>query len=127
MVIQSFKDLEVWQIARSLVVSIYQLTKTFPKEEIYGLTSQIRRAAISIPSNIAEGRGKRTTGDFIRFLNVAYGSSAELETQLLISQDLDYVDETTLIPILNRLHQINRMLNGLINSLEKQHEQQMIA
>ena len=119
MTIQSFKDLEVWQLARKLVSTIYTLTKPFPKEEIYGLTSQIRRSAISIPSNIAEGRAKRSTGDYIRFLNIAYGSCAELETQLLIAQDLGYCKEHEVDPMLTMIYQINRMLNGLINSLEK--------
>jgi four helix bundle protein len=119
MAVQSFKDLEVWQIARKLVSTIYVLTKPFPKEEIYGLTSQIRRAAISIPSNIAEGRAKRSTGDYIRFLNIAYGSCAELETQLLIAQDLDYCSERDAELVLTMIYQINRMLSGLITSLEK--------
>lgn len=80
MAIQSYRDLDVWKKSVALVTDVYQATALFPKEEVYGLTSQIRRSAVSIPSNIAEGRGKRGTRDFVRFLNIAYGSLCELET-----------------------------------------------
>lgn len=119
MSVQSFKDLEVWQKSMSLVTEIYALTARFPKEELYGLTSQIRRAAVSIPSNIAEGRSKRSTRDFMRFIHIAYGSAAELETQLLIAQNLRYVGSETIQPIIAQLHTINRMLNGLLNGLDR--------
>jgi len=114
-----FKELDVWKKAMSLVTSVYLLTKQFPKEEMYGLTSQVRRCAVSIPSNIAEGRGKRSTKDFIRYLNIAYGSSAELETQILIAQNLGFITVETAEPIQSQIAEINRMLNGLLQSMEK--------
>ncbi|MGE0109536.1 MAG: four helix bundle protein [Bdellovibrionales bacterium] len=117
--IHSFKDLDVWKKAICFVTDIYRLSQTFPKEERYGLVSQMRRAAISIPSNIAEGRGKRSTKDFIRYLNIAYGSSAELETQLIIANNLGYAEEEGVEALVERLYETNRMLSGLISSLEK--------
>lgn len=117
--VQSYKDLNVWQMAMDLVVIIYDLTKTFSKEEMYGLTSQIRRAAVSIPSNIAEGRAKRSTRDFMRFVNIAYGSLAEVETQLLLAQRLGYAEQTITTEILEKCSELGRMLNGLLNGLEK--------
>lgn len=101
------------------VTQIYIISKKFPRDELYGLTSQMRRSAVSIPSNIAEGRGKRSTKDFMRFLNIAYGSLAELETQMFISQNLGYVNETGLEPVLNDASRIGRMINGMIAGLEK--------
>jgi len=119
MIVQSYKDLEVWQKAVDLVTSVYVVTKQFPKEELYTLTSQIRRAAISIPSNIAEGRGKRSTRDFMRYLNIAYGSAAELETQLVIARNLDYISQKTVEPLFEKIARINRMINGMLSGLEK--------
>lgn len=112
---QDFRDLVVWQKAIAFVTEVYRVTQTFPKEEMYGLTSQIRRAAVSVPSNIAEGQGRLTRGEFRQFLGHAKGSLAELETQLVISQNLGYVKEAQ--PLLDRLHEVARMLNGLLNSL----------
>jgi four helix bundle protein len=119
MSIQSYKDLEVWQRAMRFVTDVYELTKAFPKEELYGLTSQIRRSAVSIPSNIAEGRTKRSTREFIRFVNIACGSAAELETQLTISQNLNYASHADLNKMIEELTNIARMLNGLHTGLEK--------
>jgi len=119
MAIQSHKDLEVWQKAMSFVSVIYALTKEFPKDELYGLTNQIRRAAVSIPSNIAEGRSKRSTRDYIRFINIAYGSAAELETQLMISQNLGYISSEQLDKHLAELNCVARMLNGMHSGLER--------
>lgn len=118
MKIESHKNLIVWQKSMELVNSIYALTKDFPKEEMYGLTSQMRRAAISIPSNIAEGRSKRTTRDFIKFVNIAYGSAAELETQILISKNLDYISCEMSEHILGLLTEVSKMLHGLTCRLE---------
>jgi four helix bundle protein len=87
----AFANLEVWEKSVDLVSSIYKITKAFPKEELYTLTSQIRRAAISIPSNISEGRAKRSTKEFIRFVNIASGSAAELETHIVIGERLGYI------------------------------------
>ena|SRR6185312_4254684 len=101
-----------------LVQNIYSVTKQFPKEETYSLTAQIRRAAVSIPSNIAEGKGKRSTKDFINFFTVARGSAAELETQLLISQRLGYASNEQLQSLLDDVNEIGRMLSGLLSKLE---------
>jgi len=119
MVVHGYKDLEVWQKAMDLVTRIYIVSKKFPREEIYGLTSQMRRSAVSIPSNIAEGRGKRSTKDFIRFLNIAYGSLAELETQIVISQNLGFANEEDTASLFNDTSRVGRMINGMIAGLEK--------
>lgn len=118
MSVQGYRDLEVWKKSVALVTDIYRLTADFPKEEIYGLTSQIRRCAISIPSNIAEGRGKRSTRDFIRFLHISYGSLCELETQCIIAQNLLLLSPPSCESLLASTSEIARMLNGLISSLE---------
>ena len=110
-----FRDLLVWQKAIAFVTEIYRNTQAFPKEELYGLTSQIRRAAVSIPSNIAEGQGRLTRGEFRQFLGHAKGSLAEVETQLIIAHNLGYLIDVE--PLLQSLHEIARMLNGLLNSL----------
>ncbi len=117
--IQSHKDLIVWQKGVELVLSIYKLTKDFPKEEIYGITSQIRRAAISIPSNIAEGRSRGTRKDFGQFLRIAFGSGAELETQLLIARKLSFGPEISYNKVDNRLDEVMRMLNAMIHKLNQ--------
>jgi len=119
MVVHGYKDLEVWQKAMELVVKVYIVSKKLPRDELYGLTSQMRRSAVSIPSNIAEGRGKRSTKDFMRFLSIAYGSLAELETQMLISQNLGLVAEKEIEPLLNDASRVGRMINGMIAGLEK--------
>lgn len=116
--IRSYRDLEVWQRAMDLVTSIYGLSQHFPKEEIYGLTSQLRRAAVSVPSNIAEGQSKRSTKDYVRFLQIAYGSIAEMETQLMIARNLNYLNTEAAESTLTECATIGRMLNGLINSLQ---------
>lgn len=115
--VRSYRDLKVWQRAKNLAVSVYGLTKIFPKDELYGLTSQIRRAAVSVPSNIAEGQG-RSTRDYLRFIDIAYGSLSELETQLEIALDLQYVSEDNLRPLLADTEEIGKMLNGLSQSLK---------
>jgi len=91
--IHSYKDLIVWQRSMELVVSIYELTDQFPKEEIYGITSQIRRSSISVPSNIAEGAGRKSPKEFKQFLFIALGSLSELETQIIIAKNLKYIDK----------------------------------
>ena len=103
----------------ALVTAVYSITKQFPKDEMYTLTSQIRRAAISIPSNIAEGKSKRSTKDFIRFVLMARGSTAELETQLLIGLDLGYATTEQIQSLLKKTSEIGRMLNGLISKMEE--------
>jgi len=116
---RSYRDLVVWRKSMQLVSDIYRITKTFPKEEIYGLTSQIRRAAVSIPSNIAEGQGRRTPSEFHQFLGHARGSIMELETQILIAQNLKYCAEDATTPLLNQAAEIGRVLNGLMNSISR--------
>ena len=113
----SFKDLKVWQRSRVLTVRIYSVTKSFPKEEQYGMTNQIRRAAVSIPSNIAEGHRRASDKEFIQFLKIARGSLAEVETQIIVAGDLQYVDVPTVEEISREIEEIGKMINGLINSL----------
>ncbi len=117
MSVQSYKDLIVWQKALNLVEMVYQVTRVFPKEELYGLTNQLRRAAVSIPSNIAEGHARSSTRDFHRFLSIARGSLAEVETQLLIAQRLGYLSDDQLAPILSLQIEINKMTNRLMAKL----------
>ena len=112
---QDFRNLVVWQKSIVLVTDIYRATQTFPKEELYGLTSQLRRAAVSIPSTIAEGQGRLTRGEFRQFLGYAKGSLAEVETQMVIAQNLGYL--TVPNSLIDELHEVARMLNGLLNSL----------
>jgi four helix bundle protein len=109
-------NLESWQQALNLVKSVYSSTSTFPKSELYGLTSQMRRAAVSIPSNIAEGAARESTPEFLRFLYISRGSLAELETQLLISRDLGYIEDVT--QLLTDLERVSGLLNGLVRSLK---------
>ena len=118
MKIQDFKELIVWQKAKELSVLVYKLTKDFPRTEQYGLISQIRRAAVSIPSNIAEGYGRQHIGEYVQFLYVALGSASELETQLIISGELGYTKDDQYCIAMNMLKEIQKMLNGLINSLK---------
>jgi four helix bundle protein len=117
--LRNYKELKVWQKAYGLCLEIYKITKTFPKEERYGLTSQIRRAAVSIPSNIAEGYGRKSTGEYVQALYIAYGSQCELETQILLSGDLGFIEGKILKQLLERVEEVERMLKGLIKSLSK--------
>ena len=102
-----------------LVAEVYKISRTFPREEIYGLTSQLRRAAVSIPSNIAEGQGRRTTPDFLRHLSIAYGSLLELETQILIAIRLGYLLQGRCRDVMNMAAEVGRLLNGLMTSLAR--------
>jgi four helix bundle protein len=116
---QTYRDLIVWQKAMSLVLNLYTETKSWPKEEIYGLTSQIRRSAISIPSSIAEGYGRNSTGDYIRLLQIASGSLYEFQTQLEISFQLAYLKEEKYVEINSLSIEIEKMLSSLISKLKK--------
>jgi len=116
--LKNYRDLKVWQKSYRLCLDLYRITKTFPKEERYGLTSQIRRSAVSIPSNIAEGYGRKTTADYLRSLYIAYGSVCELETQVLLSGDLNYVNKENLKALKDDTEEVERMLKVLIKSLE---------
>ena len=110
----SYRDLIVWQKAMDLTKKVYQITKTFPKDEIYGLTSQIRRCSVSVPSNIAEGRGRNSDKEFIRFLTIALGSIYELQTQLELALAFNYI---TNFDEINKLSiEVEKMLNALMNS-----------
>ncbi|RWU06418.1 four helix bundle protein [Pedobacter chitinilyticus] len=111
---KAYVDLEVWKEARALANNIYQATKLFPKEEIFGLVSQMRRCAVSIPSNIAEGCGRNHPKDSVQFFFIARGSIYELETQLYISFDQGYIDEITMKSNLQQLETTRKLLNGFI-------------
>lgn len=118
--VMSYKDLVAWNKAMELVIEIYRVTKNFPKEEIFGLMSQLRRGAISIPSNIAEGKGRLSKGEFRQFLGNARGSLAELETQILISQKLNYLDEAETNKILTMVEEVGKVINGLLSAVKNQ-------
>jgi four helix bundle protein len=118
-VARSYRDLLVWQKAKALAVLVYQQTESFPKSETYGLSSQIRRAAVSVSSNIAEGQGRLTRGEFIHFLGMARGSLLELETQLSIAVDLGFVEEGTVAKLDHESYQVLGLLNRLLDSLRK--------
>lgn len=111
-------NLDVWKKAVDFSVEIYRFTETFPKDEKFGLTSQIRRAAVSIAANIAEGAGRKSDKEFSRFLSIAQGSASELETEVLIAQRLSYLDERTSAEIRERLDDIGRMITGLCRYLD---------
>jgi len=106
-----------WQKSYALVLTVYRLTRSFPKEEQFGLTQQLRRAAVSVPSNIAEGWGRQSTADYVRFLKMALGSACEMETQLMIAQRLGYLTSDQLNPLMDLAAEVGRLTNGLLNSL----------
>jgi len=115
-------DLNVWNDSIILVKDVYKISVKFPKEEIYGLTSQIKRATISIPSNISEGASRQSNKEFIQFLYIALGSASEVETQLIIAKELNFIDSKDLDYLLKSLEKIKKMLNGLIKSLKVKNE-----
>jgi four helix bundle protein len=115
----SYRDLKVWQCSMKLALSIYATTSQFPKQELYGLVSQMRRAAVSIPSNIAEGKGRLTDRDRTHFYPHARGSLLELETQILIAQQLNYVSLSSAQPLLQLSSEIGRMPNGLVEGITR--------
>jgi four helix bundle protein len=112
-----FKDLIVWREAKSLAVDVYDLSDRFPRREIFGITSQIRRAAVSVPSNIAEGQGRLTKGEFLQFLEHARGSLTELVTQLEICAEREYISATELKSVETKAFNVLRLLNALMESL----------
>ena len=116
--IKSYKDLIVWQKSYNLSLLVYKVTKNFPKEEIYGLTSQTRRAVVSIPSNIAEGYCRQRKLEYVHFLQISFGSGAELETQLLIAKDLVYISNKEFEELSNLLGEVMRMLNSLVSKIK---------
>jgi four helix bundle protein len=113
---QDFQDLIVWQRAMELAVSVYELTRTFPREEIYGITSQLRRASVSIASNIAEGRGRGTDGEFRQFLNIAQGSTYEVQTQLLLAKRMKIGDAVLLTKAEALCIETSKMLGAFLKS-----------
>ena len=119
--ISSYKELVVWQKAMELVAEIYHIVKLLPKEELYVLSDQMRRAAISIPSNIAEGQSRNSTKEFVQFLAIAKGSNAELQTQCLLCVNLKYMEEETISKALLLSDEVGKMLNALLKNLTTNH------
>lgn len=117
---KTYRDLLVWQKSMDLVTEIYRLSKSFPKDETYGLTSQIRRCAVSIPSNMAEGYGRNSTNDYIRFLRMAVGSLFELQSQIEIALNLGYLNKSDFDKLYDPSREIERMLSSLIRKLDAQ-------
>jgi four helix bundle protein len=116
--VKDFKDLKVWQKAHELTISIYSASSNFPREEIYGLTSQLRRSAISVGANIAEGCGRRSDGEFVRFLQIARGSASEIEYHLLLARDLKFTPERVHADLEMKLVEVQRMLTSLVSAIE---------
>ncbi|NLO19068.1 MAG: four helix bundle protein [Ignavibacteria bacterium] len=114
---KTYRDLNVWKEAMNLVTNVYKLTQIFPREELYGLTSQMRRAAVSIPSNIAEGHQRNSTKEYIHFLSIARGSIAELETQLMIAEQLNYIQISKLESIMELTQKTGNLLGALMKAL----------
>jgi four helix bundle protein len=117
--VRSYQDLVAWQKAMNLVTEIYRVSHKFPREEIFALTNQLRRAAVSVPSNIAEGQGRSSRKEFIYFLGNAKGSISEVETQIIIARNLGYIGEDDLNALLNLAAEVGRILNGLLASLKE--------
>lgn len=116
--VNSYRDLRVWQAGMDLVEQVYRLTQNFPKQEMYGLSSQIQRAAVSLPSNIAEGHARDSTKEFLHYLSIALGSVAELETQLILAERLTYLDRKNLEIVLLKTDEVGRMLRGMQRTLK---------
>jgi four helix bundle protein len=114
---QDFKKIEVWKKAHELVKLVYRATSSFPASELYGITSQIRRAVVSVPTNIAEGCGKSSNPDFSRYLQISFGSACEVEYLLLLSFELNYLDETIYKNLSFQLEEVKKMLSGFIKKL----------
>jgi four helix bundle protein len=115
---ENYRNLIAWQKAKSLALDVYRCTRRFPKDEIYGLSSRMRRAAVSVPSNIAEGKGRYSQKEFVQFLYHARGSLLELETQLSIARDLEYIDQPLFESLESDTEELGRILNGLINRFQ---------
>jgi four helix bundle protein len=120
--IRSYRDLQVWKKAMDLVVICYRMSRKFPRTEIYGLTSQLQRAAVSIPSNIAEGHQRQHSKEFLQHLSIGYASLAELETDIEIARRLDYIDEDQGNNVLGQTAEIGRMINGLRKSITSRNQ-----
>jgi four helix bundle protein len=118
-VARSYRELVVWQKAKTLAVAVYRATEKFPKHDLYGLTSQIRRAAVSVPSNIAEGQGRLRPAEFRHFLGQARGSLLELDTQISIARDLNYLDDADYATLDAQIYAVLGLLNRLLDSLRE--------
>ena len=117
--IKSYKDLLIWQKGIEIVVLTYKLVSSFPKDELYALSSQVKRSSVSIPSNIAEGYGRQSTQSYIQFIKIARGSLCELETQLLVAKKLDFInDEELFSELINQIIEESKMINSFLNKLE---------
>jgi four helix bundle protein len=116
---KTYKDLVVWRKAMQLVTDTYKLTEHFPRSEMFGLCSQLRRAVISVPSNIAEGQGRDSVKEFLHHLSISYGSLTEPETQIQIAANLTYIDQNDADGLLQKCDEVGRLLNGLLRSLRK--------
>ena len=121
---ESFRDLVVWQKSMALATDVYRVTKAFPRNEIYGLTNQVRRAAVGVASNIAEGKGRLSKKEFVQFLARARGSLLEVETQVEISRNLDYLDQPAFARLAKECGEVGRLLNGLIRSMQQRVEEE---
>ncbi|MGD9837368.1 MAG: four helix bundle protein [Afipia sp.] len=119
MEISSYRDLKVWQKAMAVAEQVYRLTVRFPRDEVYGMTSQIRRAAVSVAANVAEGHGREHSGSFVQFLRVAQGSLKELETHLLLALRVDLAPPAEVEPILVQCEELGKMLRSLIRSIQR--------
>jgi four helix bundle protein len=117
--LKDFKELKVWQKAYEFSLSVYLISKSFPREEVYGLTSQLRRAAVSIGANIAEGCGRRSDGEFVRFLQIARGSSSEVEHHLLLARDLKFMPQSVYADLERKLAEVQRMLTSLVSAIQE--------
>ena len=117
--VKSYRELIIWQKSMDLVTMIYKFTASYPREEMFGLTSQLRRAAVSIPANISEGQARNTSGEFRQFLGIAYGSLAELETLTILSNNLNYLTTENAEILLKNCSEIGKMINGLLKTLTK--------
>lgn len=115
---RDFKKIQVWQKAHTFVLSVYKTTEHFPREELFGLTSQIRRAATSIPTNIAEGAGRETQQEFVRFIHIATGSASEVEHQLLLAHELGYISKPNCQKLNTDINEIQKMLHGFAKALK---------
>ncbi len=119
--LRDYRDLLVWQKSYRICLQVYRATRKFPADERYGLTSQMRRAAVSVPSNIAEGYSRSTTGDYLRSLRFAYASNSEMETQAMLARDLEYLKLDEYGKLSEDIREVERMMKALIKSLERRH------
>lgn len=115
---RNFRNLKVWEKGHRLTLAIYRYTSSYPKEELYGLTSQMRRSSSSIPSNIAEGCGRNSQPQFARFLNIAFGSASELEYQIILSKDLGFIEEERFDKLFEKVTEIKKMLSSLMQQVQ---------